>query len=334
MKPLLETLLGKNTTPPPLWLMRQAGRYLPEYREIRAKAGSFLDLVYNPELAAEVTLQPIRRFGFDGAILFSDILIVPHMLGQEVTFKEGEGPQLGELDIDRLTAEGWKDKASRVWETVSRVKAALPEQTTLIGFAGSPWTVACYMVEGGSSPDFAKAKAFARSKPAQFEKLMDRIINCTLDYVEGQVEAGAEAIQLFDSWAGRCDGFQRWVVEPTAAIVHILKARYPKLPIIGFPRLISQQYMTSYTAHTSVNALSLDETVDLDWASKSIQRHVVLQGNLHPDVLLKGGDELKAAVDKIKQHAAERPWIFNLGHGITKETPVAHVEQLVKLVRG
>lgn len=333
MKPLLEVLSGKTISPPPVWLMRQAGRFLPEYRELRAKAGGFLDMCFNPELAAEVTLQPVRRFGMDAAILFSDILVVPHLLGQKVEFVEGEGPKLGPLYIDSLKQDGFDEAAAPVWETVRRVKAQLPETCTLIGFAGSPWTVACYMIEGGSSETFDTARQMARSKPAEFEKLIDRIITATLAYVEGQIEAGAEVIQFFDSWAGKCDNFQRWVVEPTAAMVMILKARYPKLPIIGFPRLAGPAHLATYGIHTGVNGIGLDTHVDLDWATSSLAKRATLQGNLDPQLLIKGGDEMKAAAAKILDCAKQRPWIFNLGHGVDKTTPPEHVAELIDFIR-
>lgn len=333
MKPLLRALAGETVTPPPVWLMRQAGRFLPEYQEVRKKAGGFLDLCFNPDLAAEVTLQPVKRFGMDAAILFSDILVVPHLLGQKVEFIEGEGPKLGPLDISSLKEDGFEAAAQPVWDTVKKVKAQLPPECTLIGFAGSPWTVACYMIEGGSSATFENARNFARSKPAEFERLVDRIITATLVYLEGQIEAGAEVIQLFDSWSGKCDNFQRWVTEPTAALVMILKAKYPKIPIIGFPRLAGQQYLASYGVHTGLNGIGLDPTVDLDWATQHLARKAALQGNLDPALLVKGGPEMKAAVDNILAHAKKRPWIFNLGHGVEKETPPEHVAELVKMVR-
>lgn len=333
MKPLLEVLQGKPLTPPPLWLMRQAGRYLPEYRETRQKAGSFLDLCYNPDLASEVTLQPITRYGFDGAILFSDILIVPKLLGQELTFVEGEGPKLGPLDIDGLETSNWREKAAPIFETLRKVKAKLPEQTTLIGFAGSPWTVACYMIEGGGSQNFEKARSLARANAARFEKLIDWIIAATLEYIEGQIEAGAEVIQFFDSWAGKCDNVHRWVIEPTAALCMILHAKYPKLKIIGFPRLLSAQQLVPYAAHTGVNGLSLDPNIDMEWAAATLPRHIVLQGNLDPALLKAGGKEMKEAIEKIITQMKGRAFIFNLGHGIDKDTPPENVAELVKIVR-
>jgi uroporphyrinogen decarboxylase len=331
MKKLLAALQGQIQTPPPLWLMRQAGRYLPEYQAVRAKAGGFLDLVFNPELAAEVTLQPVHRFGMDAAILFSDILVVPHLLGQQVEFIEGEGPKLGELDVNKLACD--IKKAEPVFETVRKVKAQMPEGCTLIGFAGSPFTVAAYMIEGGGSQDFERTRNIARGNPAAFEKLIDKIIGATLDYVEGQVAAGAEVIQLFDSHCQHANNFQRWVVEPTAAIVMILKAKYPKLPIIGFPRGAGA-YLSGYAVHTGVDALGLDQGVDLKSASEHLPKKTVLQGNLDPALLVKGGEPMQTAVREILLQMKNRPFIFNLGHGVEKETPPEHVAELVKLVRG
>ena len=310
--------------------MRQAGRYLPEYQQTRTKAGSFLDLVYHPELAAEVTLQPIRRFGFDAAILFSDILVVPHLLGQTLTFQEGEGPRLGPLDIKSLVPD--YKKSDLVAETVRLVKQQLPADCALIGFAGSPFTVAAYMVEGGGSAVFDKTRDFSRRQPAEFEKLIDKIITATLDYLEGQIAAGAEVIQLFDSHAGHAPNFQRWVIEPTAAITMILKAKYPHVPIIGFPRGAGL-HLPAYAAHTGVDAIGLDQSVKLDWALEHLPKRVTLQGNLDPQLLIKGGAELDAGIDAVLAAARTRPWIFNLGHGIDKTTPIAHVEQLINRVR-
>ena len=331
MKPLLSVLSGNPLTPPPLWLMRQAGRYLPEYRELREKAGDFLSLCLNPDMAAEVTLQPVRRFGVDAAILFSDILVVPYMLGQEVTYQEGEGPKLGPLDIQTLKPD--PQKIAPIYETVKKVKSALPENCTLIGFAGSPWTVACYMIEGKSGTDFPEARRMSRADPAAFEKIMDKVIDATLTCLEGQIEAGAEVIQLFDSWAGKCDNPQRWVMEPTAAIVMILKAKYPHIPIIGFPRNLGPKYLNSYAIQTSVNAVSLDQSADLAWAATALPKKVALQGNLDPDILREGGEKMEEAVKNILHSVENHPFIFNLGHGINKETPPENVARLVELVR-
>jgi uroporphyrinogen decarboxylase len=330
MKKLLSVLNGKIVIPPPVWLMRQAGRYLPEYRELRAKAGGFLDLVFNPELASEITLQPIRRFGFDAAILFSDILVVPHFLGQSVEFLEGEGPKLGPLNVNELKAD--MSKALPIFETIRRVKQQLPAECTLIGFAGSPFTVAAYMVEGGSSETFDKTRDFSRANPAGFEKLIDKIIGVTLDYVEGQIAAGAEVIQLFDSHAGQANNFQRWVIEPTAALVMILKAKYPHIPIIGFPRGATTQ-LPAYAVYTGVDALGLDQSVKLNWVADNLPKRLVLQGNLDPQLLVTGGPDLLSATDTILDYANKRPFIFNLGHGVDKTTAPEHVDDLVKHIR-
>ncbi len=312
--------------------MRQAGRYLPEYQAVREQAGGFLALCLNPELAAEVTLQPVRRFGMDAAILFSDILIVPHMLGQEVSFVEGEGPKLGPLDIDALRPD--VEKVAPVFETVRRVRQGLPDDATLIGFAGSPWTVACYMLLGqGKIEDFSEVTRFSHSQPSAFEKLIDRIVDATLTYLEGQIEAGAEVIQLFDSWAGKCENVHRWIIEPTAAIVMILKSKYPKLPIIGFPRLLGPKHLASYVIQTGLTGLSLDTHVDLSWAVENLSHRTVLQGNLDPALLQEGGKEMAAAVKNILRVTDGHPFIFNLGHGITKDTPPEHVAELLSLVR-
>lgn len=332
MKKLLDVLNGNVSDPPPVWLMRQAGRYLPEYKAVRDKAGDFLSLCFNPELAAEVTLQPVRRFGMDAAILFSDILVIPHMLGQEVTFVEGEGPKLGALDIDALVPV--VERVAPVFETVRRVKQELPEHVALIGFAGSPWTVASYMLRGhGGSEDFSDIVKFSNSKPAAFEKLIDRIIDATLTYLEGQIEAGAEVIQLFDSWAGKCENVHRWIIEPTAAIVMILRSRYPKLPIIGFPRLLGPKHLGPYVVQTGLTGLSLDPHIDPAWAVASLSRKTVLQGNLDPEVLREGGAKLSTAVTSLLQTMKDHPFIFNLGHGVNKDTPPEHVAELVALVR-
>lgn len=331
MKPILEILAGKPMSPPPCWFMRQAGRYLPEYRDVREKAGGFLNLCFNPELAAEVTLQPITRYGMDAAILFSDILVVPHMLGQSLEFQEGEGPKLGPLDVAKLKPD--MSKVEPVFETVRRVKEKMPETCTLIGFAGAPWTVASYMIEGGSSVEFEHIRKMARANPAGLEKVMDKVIDATISYVEGQIKAGAEVIQLFDSWAGKCDNPQRWVIEPTAAIVLILKSLYPKVPIIGFPRGLAQASLASYAVLTQVDAVGLDQRIDMEWAAAHMPKKVALQGNLDPELLLKGGEDMKAAATSIITAMKDRPFIFNLGHGIIKETPPEHLAELMAHIR-
>ena len=335
-KPLLRVLRGQRLDPPPVWLMRQAGRYLPEYRALRADKGGFLDLVYDSDAAAEVTLQPIRRFGFDGAILFSDILIVPHAMGQDLTFVAGEGPRLspqlldGALDGLRAVPERFEP----VYGTVARVKAALPPQTTFLGFAGSPWTVATYMVAGQGSRDQAEARRLAYRDPPAFGALIDRIVAHTVDYLCGQIEAGVDAVQLFDSWAGSLSPaqFERWVIAPTVRIVDAVRARHPGVPIIGFPKGAGGK-LPAYARETGVDAIGVDETVDPHWAHASLPPGMPVQGNLDPLALITGGAVLDSAIDAILAAFAERPHIFNLGHGILPDAPIAHVEHLLRRLR-
>lgn len=337
-KALLNVLAGKTAEIPPIWLMRQAGRYLPEYRAIRAEAGSFVDLCLNPEMAAEVTLQPIRRFGMDGAILFSDILIVPYGLGQPLRFVEGKGPVLEPVRdraaLKSLDINGLTERVGNVYETVSRVRAALPAETTLIGFSGSPWTVITYMVEGGSSKDYAATKRWAYSDPEGFQELIDIVVEGTIIYLLGQAKAGAEVLKLFDSWAGVLSSrlFRMAVLEPTKKIVSAVKAQYPDLPIIGFPRAAGAHYL-DYIEETGVDAVAVDTAMPLPWAVENIQTKMPIQGNLDPIALLAGGAGLEAEVESILSTAASKPFIFNLGHGILPTTPIEHVEQLVRQVR-
>ena len=337
-KPLLRVLGGVPVEPPPVWLMRQAGRYLPEYRELRQRVPGFLDLCFTPELAAEATLQPVRRYAMDAAILFSDILVVPHGLGQAVSFREGEGPVLAPIrSLEAVRALALDEVAGRVapvYETVKRVAAVLPADTALIGFAGAPWTVACYMVEGGTSRDFAHVKGWAFADPDGFAELIDRIVAATILYLEGQIAAGAEAVQLFDSWAGVLpeSGFCRWVIEPTRRIVAALAERHAGVPVIGFPRGAGLMYRR-YFAETRVNALGLDTSVPLGIARKSLQSMGPVQGNLDPLLLVAGEGPMEAAVHEILDTLRDGPFIFNLGHGIVPETPPDHVARLVELVR-
>lgn len=338
-KSLLRALAGEALAVPPIWLMRQAGRYLPEYRALRTKAPDFLSFCLMPELAAEATLQPIRRFAFDAAIVFSDILVVPYALGQRVGFREGEGPSLealtGESDIRKLEPNRAIERIAPVQETLRQVRTALPKDVALIGFAGAPWTVATYMVEGGTSRDFIRTKRWAFSDPTGFAALIDRLVSTTTDYLLGQIEAGAEAIQLFDSWAGVLPEaeFRRWVIEPTARITSTLKARYPSVPIIGFPRGAGVLY-EAYTEDSGVDAVSLDSAVPLAWAREHLQARHTVQGNLDPVLLLTGGPAMAAAVRGIVTALRGRPFVFNLGHGILPETPPEHVTALVEHVRG
>ena len=322
--------------------MRQAGRYLPEYRAVRAKAGDFLDLCFSPDLAVEVTLQPVRRYGFDAAILFSDILVVPHALGQAVCFVEGEGPKLAPVrqaqDLYRLSADrlrGVKSPLAPVYETVAAVRNALPAETALIGFAGSPWTVACYMVEGGISREFHVVKRWAMGDPEGFAPLIDLIVEATIEHLSRQVEAGADVLQLFDSHAGVLpDGaYERWVIDPNRRIVAALRAKYPDIPVIGFPRGSGARY-EAFVAATGVSAVSVDSAVPVAWAAQTLQPHAVVQGNLDPVYLLGGGAAMRRAARSIMEGLGHGPMIFNLGHGVIKETPPEHVAELVACVRG
>ena len=335
-KPLLNVLSGGKSEKIPLWLMRQAGRYLPEYRALRSEKGGFLELVNDSDAAAEVTLQPVRRFGFDGAILFSDILIVPHALGQDLSFEAGEGPRLSPPLTDALLSglEAVPARLGPVYRTVEKVKAALPAETTFLGFAGSPWTVATYMVAGQGSRDQAEARQAAYADPDAFAAIIRAIEAMTVDYLSGQIEAGVEAVQLFDSWSGSLAPaqFEQWVIAPTARIVAALKERHPDVPVIGFPKGAGAK-LAAYARETGVDAIGLDETVDPDWAADILPPGLPVQGNLDPLALLAGGAALEIAVGRILSSLAGRPHIFNLGHGIIKETPIAHVERLVELVR-
>jgi len=336
-KPLLAVLRGERRDPPPMWLMRQAGRYLPEYRALRAARGGFLDMAYDPEAAAEITLQPLRRFAFDGAILFSDILIVPHAIGQELSFVAGEGPRLAP-PLSEASLDGLQPVLQRlepIWATVARVKAALAPETTFLGFAGSPWTVATYMVAGQGSREQAEARTLAYLDPQKFAAIIERIEAVTVDYLSGQVTAGVDAVQLFDSWAGSLAPaeFERWVIAPTARIVAAFRARHPETPVIGFPKGAGGK-LRAYAAETGVDAIGLDETVDPAWANRELPPGLPVQGNLDPLALIAGGETLATAVKRILDAFAARPHIFNLGHGIQQTTPIAHVEQLIELVKG
>jgi len=338
-KSLLRALAGERLAVPPIWLMRQAGRYLREYRALRAQAPDFLSFCFTPELAAEATLQPIRRFGFDAAIVFSDILVVPHALGQQVAFREGEGPVLAALADERevraLEVGRVAERTAPVRETLRRVSMALSRTVALIGFAGAPWTVATYMVEGGASRDFRRTKAWASGNSASFAELIERLVEATTTYLIGQAEAGAEAIQLFDSWAGVLPEpeFRRWVIEPTCRIVQAVKSRHPGVPIIGFPRGAGPLY-ESYAAETGVDAVSLDSEITLEWAREHLQARYAVQGNLDPQLLLAGGSAMADATQAIIAAFRDGPFIFNLGHGILPETPPEHVAHLIELVRG
>ena len=335
-KKLLNVLRGKQEAIPPIWLMRQAGRYLPEYRALRAEKGGFLALAYDSDAACEITLQPIRRFGFDGAILFSDILVIPHAMGQDLWFETGEGPRLApRLAESRL--EDFVPAAERlapVIDTVRKVSAGLPSEKTFLGFAGSPWTVATYMVHGQGSKDQAEARRMAHAEPERFAGLIEAIISATVDYLGDQLDAGVDAVQLFDSWAGSLSPaqFEKWVIAPNAEIVRRLKARNPKAVIIGFPKGAGGK-LAAYAEGTGVDALGLDETVDPHWANRELPKGLPVQGNLDPLALIAGGNVLKDAVENILSAFQDRPHIFNLGHGILPDTPIENVELLLNLVR-
>lgn len=321
--------------------MRQAGRYLPEYRELRAQKGGFLAMAMDPVSACEITMQPIRRFGMDAAIIFSDILTIPMALGMDIRFETGEGPKLDALEnlsqISRLNFSAF-DKLDPVYEALRQTRAALKnegfENTALIGFAGAPWTVVTYMIEGGSSRDFIKTKLIAYKDPQGFSALMDLLIEATARYLIEQVNAGAEALQIFDSWAGALDaqGFERWSILPTQKIIERIRAVHPNIPIIGFPKGAGHNYL-SYAQKTGVTAISLDSQIPTAWATKNLQTFMPVQGNLDPLCLLAGGESLKSAAQKILDDLGNQPFIFNLGHGIHKDTPITHVETLVEMIK-
>lgn len=337
VKPLLATVLGQRQARPPIWIMRQAGRYLPEYREIRSRARDFLDLCYTPELATEVSLQPLRRFELDAAILFSDILVVPDALGQAVRFETGEGPVLEPVtaeNLARLRPEQALERLAPVLETVRRLRAALAPDKTLIGFCGSPWTVATYMIGGRGSPDQAAARLFALRYPQAFEALIDTLVAVSIDYLAAQFTAGADVVQLFESWALNLDdeAFVARVIEPNRRIVEGVRRRVPNAPIIGFPRGAAGN-LARYARETGVNALGLDYATPLDFAARHLPADLPVQGNLDPLRLVAGGAQLDRRVDEVIAAFADRPHIFNLGHGIVPETPIAHVEQLVARVK-
>ena len=335
-KPLLATLKGERQEVPPVWLMRQAGRYLPEYRALRAEKGGFLALVNDSEAAAEVTLQPIRRFGFDGAILFSDILMVPSALGQALSFGVGEGPALAPPLVDHVLASLQPDltRLDPVYATVARVAAALPPQTTFLGFAGSPWTVATYMVAGHGSRDQSETRRYAYADPGAFGEIIEAISVCTIDYLSRQIEAGVEAVQLFDSWSGSLSPaqFERWVIAPNAKIVAAIRERHPGVPVIGFPKGAGEK-LPAYARGTGADAIGVDETIDPEWAAANLPAGMPVQGNLDPLALIAGGATLDAAIDRVLAAFAGRPHVFNLGHGILQDTPIAHVEALLARVR-
>jgi uroporphyrinogen decarboxylase len=334
---LVRVLDGSAEKVPPVWLMRQAGRYLPEYRELRAKAGSFWAMALTPHYAAEVTLQPIRRFGFDAAILFSDILTVPEALGQKVTFTEGEGPSLKPVTSTRgfvEDREAWAKYFGPVYEALRLTRAGLPQGTTLLGFAGAPWTLATYLAAGAGGDEQKAAKLWAYRDPQGFAGLLDILGECVAFHLIRQIDAGADAVQIFDSWASGLPAalFEQVVIQPTKKIVDAVRAARPKAKIIGFPRASTLAGYEAYVRATGVEAVSLDTATPMGWAAKSLD--CAVQGNLDPIALIAGGKALDKAVDDILQATAGSAHIFNLGHGILPETPIAHVEQLLKRIRG
>jgi uroporphyrinogen decarboxylase len=338
-KSFLEVLEGRPQNPPPVWLMRQAGRYLPEYRALREKAGDFLNLIFTPAHAVEVTLQPVRRFGFDAAILFSDILVIPHALGQRVRFAAGEGPRLEPLAggeaVKHLAGEVDQNVLGPIYETVRLVKAKLDTGTALLGFCGAPWTVASYMIAGQGTPDQAPARLFAYREPAAFTALIDILVEASAAYLVRQLQAGADAVQIFDTWAGVLppEEFARWCIEPMRRIVDKVRAQVAGAKVIGFPRGAGTQ-LARYVEEIPVDAVGLDWTVDRGFVRERVQSRVAVQGNLDPLVLVAGGAALDRGVDAVLDAFAYGPFIFNLGHGIVPETPIAHVEAMLKRIRG
>lgn len=327
----LQALAGRVTKQTPIWLMRQAGRYLPEYRALRAEAGSFLKLCFNPQFAVEVTLQPLRRFDFDAAILFSDILVVPYALGQELDFVEGEGPRLGPLDRVKFNEELFHSRLSPVYETVSRLRAALPPEKALIGFAGAPWTVAAYMVQGRGNGVFEKLQNLAAEDPAALGRLMDTVTQSTVEYLLRQIGAGADAVQIFDSWAGLAKGpqFDQYVIAPTQKIVAAIRQKHPDIPVIGFPRQAAG-HTAGYAEKTGIQGLGLGQEFPLSERPAGL----CIQGNLDPLALLEGGGRMREEALRILTEMKNDPFIFNLGHGVIKETPPEHVAELVSIVKG
>ena len=339
-KTILRALRGERQPIPPVWMMRQACRYLPEYRATRARAGDFLSLCYTPDLAAEVTLQPIRRYGFDAAILFADILLIAQALGADLWFAQGDGPRLSTIttpdDLARLKPVDAIDEVlSPVYETVRILSGALPKQTTLIGFAGAPWTVATYMIAGRGTPDQGPAHALREADPATFDALIDLLTAATIEYLSAQVTAGAEVVKLFDSWAGslKGDAFTRYALEPTRRIITELKARHPGLPVIAFPREAGQGYI-GFAKTTGADCVALDNSVSADWAAANVQVDGCVQGNLAPHHMVTGGEALVAETKRIVQAFSGGPHIFNLGHGITPDADPDNVQRMLDAIRG
>jgi len=336
-KLFLQAIRGETITRPPVWLMRQAGRYLPEYRDVRSKEKNFLNFCYSPDFAVEVTLQPLIRYGLDAAILFSDILVIPDALGQKVEFHEGRGPILDPIcnyrDLERLSIDGFHDHLKGVYETVSRLSKKIPKETALIGFAGAPWTVATYMVEGHGSKDCSAARTWAYREPENFSKLIELLVEATYIYLIKQIDHGAEVVQLFDTWAGILSEsqFQRWVIGPTRKIVQAVKNVYPNVPVIGFPRGAGTRYL-EFIDKTGVDGVSLDNGISVEWAAKNIQPKCTVQGNLDNTALVAGGDLMEKEIYKILEGFSGGSHIFNLGHGILPQTPPENVSRLVEII--
>ena len=338
MKPIIGVLKGQTTSTIPVWLMRQAGRHLPEYRKLRKKTGNFLSFCYSPELASEATLQPIKRYGFDAAILFSDILVVPDALGQKVEFKEGIGPILTPIktkkDIENLSIKNLHSHLLPVYKTIEKTLPLLPKETALFSFSGGPWTLAAYMVEGKTSREFTEARLWATKSPGEFQALIDILIDSISEYLLYQIKYGSEAIQIFETWAGVLSQkeFDRWVIKPTRKIIENVKKKHPNFPIIGFPKGAGIKYL-DFVCETGVDAVSIDSTIPLLWAKENLQRRCPIQGNLDNVALLGGGREMLEDVKNIIKTFRDRPFIFNLGHGVLPQTPVTHVEKLLNIIR-
>jgi len=338
-KTILRALNGETLATPPVWMMRQAGRYLPEYKATRAQAGDFLSLCYNPDLATEVTLQPIRRYGFDAAILFADILLVPQALGADLWFETGEGPRLSTItsadDLGKLgPAHDIHETLAPIYQTVRNLSSALPKETTLIGFAGAPWTVATYMIAGRGTPDQGPAHALMRENQPVFDALMDRITDATILYLAEQIKAGAEVVKLFDSWAGSlgADAFDRYCIAPHIKIVAALKAQFPDIKIIGFPRGADQKYI-DYVDQVDVDCVAVDTAVSSNWAAENLQPKMCVQGNLDQSLLVTGGDKLIAETKRVVSAFENGPHIFNLGHGITPDASPDNVSRMIAAIR-
>ncbi len=335
---LLSVFEKKVVNPPPIWLMRQAGRYLPEYRALRAKAGSFWSMCMDAELATEITLQPIRRFGFDAAVVFSDIFVLTAALGVGVEYEEGVGPRVGRVVSEKELVHDkalWERTLSPNYETLARVRTALPAETSLIGFAGAPWTLATYLAQGQGSDDQRAAKLWGYRDPPGFDAFLDRLADAVADHLIGQLRAGADVVQIFESWASglASDSFQRWVILPTKKILRKIRTEHPKARVIGFPRATTLDGYERYLRETGVDAISVDTSAPITWAARTLGARAVIQGNLDPIVLIAGGTALREAVDRILEATKDTPFIFNLGHGILPETPISHVEELIARVR-